>query len=49
MLGLQDQIREKLAAKIDIRLKKKDSGQIVIHFTSNDEFERIVGQLRQAG
>lgn len=49
VLGLQDQIREKLAAKVDIRLKKKDTGQIVIHFGNNDDFERIIGQLRKAG
>lgn len=49
VLGLQDQIREKLAAKVDIRLKNKDTGQIVIHFGNNDDFERIIGQLRKAG
>lgn len=48
VISLQDQLRESLAAKIDIRLKKKESGQIVIHFGSNDDFERIVGQLRRA-
>ena len=48
VISLQDQLRESLAAKIDIRLKKKESGQIVIHFGSNDDFERIVGQLRKA-
>ncbi len=49
VISLQDQIREKLVAKVEIRLKKKDTGQIVIHFGSNDDFERIVGQLRNAG
>lgn len=48
VISLQDQLRESLAARIDIRLKKKESGQIVIHFGSNDDFERIVGQLRRA-
>ena len=48
VISLQDQLRESLAAKIDIRLKKKETGQIVIHFGSNDDFERIVGQLRKA-
>lgn len=48
VISLQDQLRESLAAKIDIRLKKKESGQIVIHFGSNDDFERIVGQIRKA-
>lgn len=49
VLSLQDQLREKLAAKVDIKLKKQDSGQILIQFTSNDDFERIVGMLRNAG
>jgi len=48
VISIQDALREKLAAKIDIRLKKKESGQIVIHFGSNDDFERIVGQIRKA-
>lgn len=48
VISLQDQLRESLAARIDIRLKKKETGQIVIHFGSNDDFERIVGQLRKA-
>ncbi len=48
VISLQDQLRESLAARIDIRLKKKESGQIVIHFGSNDDFERIVGHLRKA-
>jgi ParB family chromosome partitioning protein len=49
VVSLQDHLREQLAAKVDIRLKKQDSGQIVIHFGSNDDFERIIGRLRQAG
>lgn len=49
VVSLQDQLREKLAAKVEVKLKNKDTGQIVIHFGSNDDFERIVGQLRKAG
>lgn len=49
VLSLQDHLRAHLGAKIDIRQKKNDAGQIVIHFSSNDDFERIVGRLRQAG
>ena len=48
VISIQDALREKLAAKIDIRLKKKESGQIVIYFGNNDDFERIVGQIRKA-
>lgn len=48
VLSLQDSLRDILGAKIQIRQKKNDSGQIVIHFGNNDDFERIVGQLRKA-
>lgn len=48
VLELQQQLRELLGAKVEIRLKGRDSGKLVIHFSSNDEFERIVGFLRKA-
>lgn len=48
VISLQDRLRQHYGAKVDIKLKKQDSGQIVIHFGSNDDFERIVGQLRRA-
>lgn len=48
VLSLQDQLRTQLGAKIDIRLKRNEAGQIVIHFGCNDDFERIVGRLRRA-
>lgn len=48
VLSLQDHLRQQLGAKIDIKLRKNDAGQIVIHFGNNDDFERIVGQLRKA-
>ncbi|MBL8816882.1 MAG: ParB/RepB/Spo0J family partition protein [Planctomyces sp.] len=49
VLSLQENLRQQFGAKIEIKLKKKESGQIVIHFGNNDDFERIVGQLRKAG
>ena len=49
VLGLQDFLRGHFGAKIDIRQKKNNAGQIVIHFAGNDDFERIVGRLRNAG
>ena len=49
VLGLQDFLRGHLGAKIDIRQKKNNAGQIVIHFGNNDDFERIIGRLRNAG
>lgn len=45
---LERQLRELLGTKVDIRLKGKESGRVIVHFSSNDEFERIVGFLRKA-
>lgn len=44
--ALQDFLRGHLGAKIDIKQKKNNAGQIVIHFANSDDFERIVGRLR---
>lgn len=49
VISLQNQMRDRLAAKVEVRLKQKDAGQIVIHFGSSDDFERIVSKLRKAG
>jgi ParB family transcriptional regulator, chromosome partitioning protein len=44
--GLEDELGKRLAVKVEIRLKAKDRGQIVIAFDSNDDFERIVEALK---
>lgn len=50
VIGLQNQLRDWLGANVEIKLagKAKDKGKIVIDFTSNDDFERIVGKLQRA-
>jgi ParB family chromosome partitioning protein len=45
--GLEDELRQKLAVKVEIRLRAKDRGQIVIGFESNDDFERLMEALRK--
>ncbi len=45
--GLEDDLRQRLAVKIEIKVKAKDKGQIVIAFDSNDDFERIVQALQK--
>jgi ParB family chromosome partitioning protein len=45
--SLEDELRRHLAVKLEIRVKSKDKGQIVIGFESNDDFERIVEALRR--
>lgn len=46
--SLEEQLGNLLGVKVEIRLKTKDSGAIVVPFTSNAEFERILGRLRRA-
>jgi ParB family transcriptional regulator, chromosome partitioning protein len=45
--GIEDELRGKLFTKIEIRLKAKDRGQIVLAFESNDDFERLLEVLRR--
>lgn len=46
--SLEQQLRDLLGTKVQIKLKKKETGQILIDFQSNDDFERILGFLRRA-
>lgn len=48
LLSLQDQLRESLGAKVEIKLKGKEAGKIVIEFSSNEDFERILANIRHA-
>jgi ParB family chromosome partitioning protein len=43
--SLEDDLRQRLATRVEIRVKAKEKGQIVIGFDSNDEFERIMAAL----
>lgn len=45
--GLEDELRQKLAVKVEIKVKAKDKGQVVIAFDSNDDFERIMDALKK--
>ena len=44
--GIEDDLRQRLAVKVEIRVKAKDKGQIVIGFETNDDFERILEALK---
>ncbi len=45
--GLEEELRQKLATKVEIRLRTEDKGQMVLFFESNDDFERLLEILRQ--
>lgn len=47
VLGIETDLRQRLATKVEIKVKAQDRGQIVIGFESNDEFERLTELLRR--
>ena len=48
VLSLQGQLRDLLGVPVEIKLRGKESGQILITFGSNDDFERVLRALRRA-
>jgi len=45
--AIEDELRQRLAVKIEIRVKAKDKGQIILAFNSHDDFERLLEVLRR--
>ncbi len=45
---LQELVRDLLGMKVEIKMSGKNSGKVVIHFNSNDEFGMILTHLRKA-
>jgi ParB family chromosome partitioning protein len=45
--GMEDDIRQRLATHVEIKLRGKDKGQIVIRFETNDDFMRVMDVLRR--
>jgi ParB family chromosome partitioning protein len=45
--AIEDELRQRLATRVQIRLRGKDRGQVVIGFDSNDDFERLLEILRK--
>jgi ParB family chromosome partitioning protein len=45
--GVESELKQKLAAHVEIKLREKDKGQIVVRFETNDDFERILEVLRR--
>jgi ParB family transcriptional regulator, chromosome partitioning protein len=45
--GIEDELRQKLGLRVEIRVKGTDHGQIVLGFESNDDFERLLEVLRR--
>jgi ParB family transcriptional regulator, chromosome partitioning protein len=45
--GLEDELRQRLATRVEIKVRGKDRGQIVLGFESNDDFMRLLDVLRK--
>jgi ParB family chromosome partitioning protein len=45
--AIEDELRRRLATRVEIRLKGKDRGQIILGFDSNDDFERLLEVLQR--
>lgn len=45
--SIETELRQRFAARVEIKVKDKDRGQIVIGFDTSDEFERLVEALRK--
>jgi ParB family chromosome partitioning protein len=45
--SIENELRQKLSLRVEIRVKGKDKGQIVLAFESNDDFERVLDVLRR--
>ena len=47
VLGVEDELRKKLGVRLEIKVRAKDKGQIILTFESNDDFERMLEVLRK--
>ncbi len=47
--ALEEELQRGLSTRVEIRLKSKEKGQIILAFDSNDDFERLLEVLRKAG
>jgi ParB family chromosome partitioning protein len=45
--AIEDELRQRFASRVEIRLKAKDKGQIILTFESNDDFMRLLEYLRK--
>ncbi len=47
VVGIENELRQRLSVKVEIKQKARDKGQLIISFESNDDFERILETLRR--
>jgi ParB family chromosome partitioning protein len=47
VLAIEEELRQSLATRVEIRLKSKERGQIVLSFETEDDFQRLLEVLRK--
>jgi ParB family chromosome partitioning protein len=45
--GIEEELRHKFGMKVEVKLKAKDKGKLILTFESNDDFERVLEALRK--
>ena len=45
--SVENELRQRLSVRVEIQVKAKEKGQIVLGFDTNDDFERILEALRK--
>jgi len=45
--SVEDELRQKFGLRVEIKVKAKDRGQVILSFESNDDFERVLEALRK--
>lgn len=48
IVSLEQRFRDLLGLKVEVRLKSKESGQLIVEFSNNDDFERLSRFLQRA-
>lgn len=46
--AIEDELRQRLATRVEIKLRGEEKGQFIFSFENNDDFDRIVAALRRA-
>ncbi len=46
--SLQDQLRDAVGVKVEFKLKSDNSGQVILHFANQNDFERILETLQNS-
>lgn len=47
VVALEDELRQRLSLRVEIKVRSKEKGQIVLSFDSNDDFERLIEVLKR--